>query len=448
MYGFTVGRSRTKNPFRQRKLKCSVAMGVWDGGDSRKRCCLDNRSAELNRDIFLASPDWPPESTHNGICTYVGHLRTGLVALGHKPTVLSMAGSGPGEKSGDIIDLTAVPLPPRSLAQKVRTAIRSRRSWSFGIADASARRIKAAMGMLPARRPRLLEIEESFGLAEHFANRDFCLVVRAHGPYFKGAPALGLSADRRAKDRCAAEARAIKHANGISAPSQYILDAILEEWEISGIPTAVIPNPAVAVPIEMRWQPRMTRAPQILYVGRFDRLKGADVILNAFNVVVARHPQAELLFAGPDSGLVDDAGRRWTLREYAEAHLSPSALARLHYLGTVSRERLQSLRKSAAACVVASREENFPYAALEALGAGCPLVAARMGGVPEIVVDGQNGLLFRSGEAASLAEQLERVIDDPALAGRLSAGAQVSFERYSPTNVALATLKFYERLVA
>jgi glycosyltransferase involved in cell wall biosynthesis len=408
---------------------------------------LDNRSAELNCDIFLTSPDWPPESTHNGICTYVGHLREGLIAVGHKPTVLSMAGRRAGPDSSDIIDLTGVPLSRRSLAKRVRTALRSRRSWSFGIADAASRQINAAMRLLPAGRPRLLEIEESFGLAEHFVGRDFALVVRAHGPYFKGAPALGLSADRRAQDRCAAEARAIKHADGISAPSQYILDAISEEWDIEGIPTTVIPNPAVPVPREMRWQPSKSGPQKILYVGRFDRLKGADVLLDAFNMVAARHPQVELLFAGPDSGLVDDEGRRWMLREYADAHLSPSALTRLNYLGTVSRDLLHELRKGAAACVVASREENFPYAALEALGAGCPLVAARMGGVPEIVVDEQNGLLFRSGEAASLAAQLERVLEDGALAENLSAGAQASFERYSPTNVALETLRFYERVV-
>jgi glycosyltransferase involved in cell wall biosynthesis len=409
---------------------------------------LSARFVEFDRDIFLTSPDWPPEATHNGICTYVGHLREGLIELGHGPTVLSMANRMPSVQQRDVIDLTAVRLDPRSLITRLRSAMRSRQSWSFGIADAAARQISAALRSLPSRRQRVLEIEESFGLAEHFVDRDFSLIVRAHGPYFKGAPALGLSSDRRAQDRCAAEARAIKHADGISAPSQYILDAISQEWDIEGIPTAVIPNPAVPVSPEMRWRRSKSGPHKILYVGRFDRLKGADILLDAFNLIAAKHPNVELLFAGPDSGLVADDGRRWMFHEYADAHLSPAAIARLRYLGTVSRDRLQDLRKSAAACVVASREENFPYAALEALGAGCPLVAARMGGVPEIVVHEQNGLLFQSGQAGSLASQLERVLDDASLGDTLSAGALRSFERYRPINVALETLKFYERVAA
>jgi glycosyltransferase involved in cell wall biosynthesis len=293
-----------------------------------------------------------------------------------------------------------------------------------------------------------LEIEESFGVAEHFAERDFSLVIRAHGPYFKGAPALGLSADARAIDRCAAEARAVRYADGISAPSQYILDAISKEWDLDGIPTVVIPNPAVPAPADLRWKRTTSEPFQILYVGRFDRLKGADLLLQAFDLLVAKRLNVELLFAGPDSGLVSQDGRVWMLREYAEVHLSPNALLRMRYLGVVTRDVLREYRQKATVCVVASREESFSYAALEALGAACPLVASDSGGVPEIVMDEHNGLLFRSGDAQALAAQLGRVVEDAELSERLSEGARDSVSRYCPVKIAAETLDFYSRVVA
>jgi glycosyltransferase involved in cell wall biosynthesis len=396
--------------------------------------------------IFLVSPGWPPEAAQNGICTYVGHLREGLIGLDCKPTVLALSGVVSATGSERVIDLGAVRLEPRSHFARARAGFRSRASLSFGISDANARRISAAMSNISGTRPRVLEIEESFGLGEHFTGRDFSLVVRAHGPFFKGAAALGFPFDRRVRDRCAAEARAIRHADGISAPSQYILDAISREWDISGIPTAVIPNPAAPVSADFRWRPDTTSPKQILYVGRFDRLKGADLMLQAFNAISEKRSDVKLLFAGSDNGLTDDEGRHWKLHDYAEAHLSPGARSRFHYLGVVSRTTLQDIRRSSAVCVVASREETFSYAALEALGAGCPLVAARMGGVPEMVVDEQNGLLFESGSVESLAAQLVRALEDDALCKRLSLAALQNFDRYLPVNVALETLNFYERV--
>lgn len=420
--------------------------GVHVAGREYEGNALPSLSEKFDPEIFLVSPDWPPETAQNGICTYVGYLREGLIGLDCKPTVLAMASKALATESEDVVDLGAVRSQPRSVFSRVNAGFRSRLSWAFGIADANARRISAVMSSTSGSRPRVLEIEESFGLGGHFRDRDFSLVVRAHGPFFLGAAALGIPFNRRVKDRCAAEARAIRHADGISAPSQYILDAISREWDISGIPTAVIPNPAVPVPSDFRWRPDTPDPKQILYVGRFDRLKGADLMLKAFNAIAERISDVNLVFAGTDNGLTDDDGRHWKLQEYAEAHLSPSARSRFFYLGVVSRTRLQDLRQCSAVCVVASREETFSYTALEALGAGCPLVAANMGGVPEMVVDEHNGLLFESGRFESLAAQLLRVLKDDALSKRLSEAALQSCDQYVPLNVALQTLNFYERV--
>ena len=90
------------------------------------------------------------------------------------------------------------------------------------------------------------------------------------------------------------------------------------------------------------------------------------------------------------------------------------------------------LYRAADVAVLSSSWENFPHAIVEALAVGTPVVATAVGGVPEIVEDGQNGLLVPSGDAQGLAAAI-RI----ALVGRerLAAAAPASVERFSPERI-------------
>ena len=81
--------------------------------------------------------------------------------------------------------------------------------------------------------------------------------------------------------------------------------------------------------------------------------------------------------------------------------------------------------------------ENCPYSCLEAMAAGRPIVSSDAGGLPELIRDGDNGLLARSGDPASYIEALERLIEDRHLRDRLSAAARRSVEE-SFTDVEIA----------
>jgi glycosyltransferase involved in cell wall biosynthesis len=97
---------------------------------------------------------------------------------------------------------------------------------------------------------------------------------------------------------------------------------------------------------------------------------------------------------------------------------------------------------------VCSRYENFPNVVLEAMARGCPLVAPEVGGVPEIVQDGRNGLLFRPGDAADLAQKLLALLGNPSLAEKLGRqGAVDCSERYDPDKLAEKTIAFYRQVI-
>lgn len=94
-------------------------------------------------------------------------------------------------------------------------------------------------------------------------------------------------------------------------------------------------------------------------------------------------------------------------------------------VGWKTREALAVLYQAASICVVPSLwEEPFGLVALEAMACGRPVCAARTGGLAEIVVDEETGLLFERGDAADLARCLERLLADPALAARMGAAGR------------------------
>src|SRR6185437_16524997 len=83
-----------------------------------------------------------------------------------------------------------------------------------------------------------------------------------------------------------------------------------------------------------------------------------------------------------------------------------------------------------------SHAEALPMSLLEAMAAGCPVIASAVGGIPDLVQHGKNGLLVSRGEPSALARALKALLDDPDLAARLGRGARATIAgRYTPNHV-------------
>jgi len=212
----------------------------------------------------------------------------------------------------------------------------------------------------------------------------------------------------------------------------------------------VIPNPIDTVPAPERWSLSRCERNLILFVGRFDRVKGGDLAIDAFARVVREVPAARLLFVGPDRGLVDGAGKIWQLGPYLEAKLGdPAERAQVSVLGVRSGPEILELRRRAHVTIVCSRYENLPMTMLEAMGMGCPVVASDAGGLPETMVDGQSAVSFRSDDASHLAAQIVSLLGDDLLAARLGAeAARLCSVRYGPELIARKTTQYYRRVLA
>lgn len=141
--------------------------------------------------------------------------------------------------------------------------------------------------------------------------------------------------------------------------------------------------------------------PVLLSVARLVPDKDHDTLLKAFARLSPRHPEAQLWLVGN--------GPRRPILEQQVQNLGLSA--RVKFLPV--QQDLRPLYQQADLFVLSSRAEALPNVILEAMAAGLPVVATRVGGVPEAVMPEATGLLVASGDDAGLAAALGRLLDDP-----------------------------------
>jgi glycosyltransferase involved in cell wall biosynthesis len=209
---------------------------------------------------------------------------------------------------------------------------------------------------------------------------------------------------------------ALSRARTIVVPSEY-LAGVARGFGVDPARVVVISNPAPDVaPSGQAPHPNT-----FVYAGRLTRQKALGVAIDAF----ARVPGAQLTVVG-------DGPERAALEQRAHG---AGLDARISFLGAQPRARVLDLLGGAWASVLSSDWENLPHAAVESLAVGTPVVATSVGGVPEVVHDGVNGLLVPPGSPEALAGALRRLVDDPALRARLAEGAVPSVAALSRDRV-------------
>ncbi|HYA10652.1 MAG TPA: glycosyltransferase family 4 protein [Thermoplasmata archaeon] len=180
--------------------------------------------------------------------------------------------------------------------------------------------------------------------------------------------------------------------------------------------------------------------PFLLFVGRLASNKGLLPLLEAFAPLARRDPLATLVLLGEDGGMarqVDVKARALGVSE------------RVRRIGHVPDDRLLAAAyHDARALVLPSDYEAFGLVLLEAMGQGTPVIASRVGGIPEIVDDGRTGLLVPPGAPGALGEAIARLWDDPELGRRMGeAGRTTVVPRYTWEAVAGELERLYREVV-
>ena len=178
--------------------------------------------------------------------------------------------------------------------------------------------------------------------------------------------------------------------------------------------------------------------PYVLAIGRHVEQKGFDLLLRAFARL-----SADPAF-GHDLLLAGDGVEHAALRAMAdELKLGD----RVTFPGRVDHATAMRLFAGCSFFVLPSRHEPFGIVNLEAMAAGTAVVATAVGGVPEIVTDGSNGLLVPAGDVAALAAAVGRVAADADLRGELGTAGQARAAKFTWPAIADQYVAIYERVV-
>ncbi len=146
----------------------------------------------------------------------------------------------------------------------------------------------------------------------------------------------------------------------------------------------------------------------ILFLGSLGQRKGVLDILRAVPLIFSKHPDARFLFAGGE----ENRGEKLRIDQLCK---EKQITKKVQFLGTVTGLAKLELFQSAMIYILPSYGENLPFALLEAMAVGLPVIATPVGAIPEIVKDGRNGFLIQPGDYQALARRINQLLNDRAL---------------------------------
>lgn len=181
--------------------------------------------------------------------------------------------------------------------------------------------------------------------------------------------------------------------------------------------------------------------PVILYVGRFEANKDLNLLIKAGGVLKSKINDFKIVLVG-----FDGAKRQFAkLQKLAERNGIKNRIINLGFIPNDS-AKLPLVYRAADVFVIASYFETQSIVTIEALASGLPVIASESGALPELVVRGQNGLLFRPGDFSDLAEKLEFFFKHPEGVGSMEKAARNSALPHSLRVVSEKWLETYRKL--
>jgi glycogen synthase len=388
--------------------------------------------------IALMSFEYPPETGFGGIGTYTWYQARALVKLGHEVHVLAGANE------------------PTPLRSDYHDGVRVFRFRSDGHAMRGFRQLdklhwwwtknRLENGLSMYRAFQTLRREHDYDIiempecgAEGLLVNNLMratTVVKFHSPARLIMPYYDVQKADIAL--CSAvEKLGMRRASHFSACSRFLARDVRDKLGIQR-PVRVVPNGidldlfdrSEQVDVRRKFGLPRDRL-MIFFSGRMERRKGIHLCKEIAASVLKRYEVA-FVFAGQD------------LFNYMSNEILPylrgeKLRGSIHYLGRLDLTDVRSLLSQVDIFLLPSLWENCPYSCLEAMAAGRAIVSTDQGGMPELICDGENGLVARSEDPAAFITSLERLIEDQPLRERLGSAARRTVEE-SHTDVAIARM--------
>jgi len=424
--------------------------------------------------IAFISYEFPSEII-GGIGTYVRHAAEMMRNRGHAVTVLCATETLARIESWNGCTVIRIPCDSRHLFSRVVVPelVRLHKSSPFDVVEvpdlyAESEGLRERLPALPivyrAHTPLYVPscIDfEAFGAARYLSGirRLLGLLTLRQSPSSVWRQALARCFWSRAyrpdDDR---ERRAALEADIIVPPSHRLASRLSKDWMLPQDRIRILPYPHIPAPRLLAIPSGATKK-HVCFFGGVKYFKGLHTLGKAIPLVLQDHPEATFTLAGPAgsspspdcslSAFRRDAILRWRptldcLRPLIAGH-ERSVLVR----GFVPQEELDSLLAPASVTVFPSLFDNFPNACLEAMSAARAIVATKSGGMEEMLVDGDSGLLVDVNDHRSLASAISRLLARPSLVRSLGEAARLRVcAEYNPIRIGSLQEDLYKEAIA
>jgi L-malate glycosyltransferase len=210
--------------------------------------------------------------------------------------------------------------------------------------------------------------------------------------------------------------RVFRRADWIVAPSTYLARAI----ETHGFHAQIIPN-AIRLPA-YPYRLRTSVRPRLFWMRSFHAIYNPHMAIRVLAALREIYPDASLVMGGGDKGLRADVQRLASTLGVADAVRFPGFL-----------NMADKIREGSQADIFISTNtiDNMPVAVIEACSLGLPVVSTNVGGMPDLLEDGKTGMLVRDNDTSAMTAAIQRLVEEPDLASRLSAAGRQLAQRSS-----------------
>lgn len=355
--------------------------------------------------VLLVTGIFPPDI--GGPATYVPMIGAELVRRGHRVAVVTLSEAARDNDDAypfRVIRLRRPLFKPFRMARTVAALIREGRNSDVLLVNGLY--LEACLANLILRKPLVQKCVGDWAW-ERATNKLW--VTTSFQEFQQGWSGLRAELLKRLRNYC------VNRADAVIVPSRY-LGRTLAAWGVPQEKIVPIYNAVETPSVAPSVLPLSTEI-KLVTVGRLIALKRIDQLIHA----LADCPAAGLVIVGdgPERNRLENLVHDLALDE------------RVFFAGQRARADTLALMAACDLLVLNSSHEGFPHVALEAMSLGLPVVATAVGGTPELIRDGENGVLLSPQPNGALSETLSRLLCAPTERARLASAGRRSVEQFS-----------------
>ncbi|HEX3020146.1 MAG TPA: glycosyltransferase family 4 protein [Chitinispirillaceae bacterium] len=393
--------------------------------------------------IAIVNSEYPSPSgcDQGGIATYSYTIANILAQIGHKVEILLREGTVP-ENLHDQVTIHYYKFQPVRKTPSILSLLKKDiTDWELG----HSQYIFDLLSKI--HQQNIIDIAEfpDYGglAAARKSSCPFPVIINFHTPSELVDRINQTEFTRSRKALHSFERKAIYNSNGFRCPSISLRYDICKLYNLKLSDIRIIRNPVSIDHFNSINKKQKKNRFDILFAGRLERRKGAEMLINAIHLLLQINSSIYLTIAGNS-----EPGGEHHYRDALEMSLSREERSRVYFSGPLTRKNLSILYCRSSLFLFPSIFENAPYSLFEAITARLPVLASACSGIKEIIKHKENGLLFKPGNVDDLCEQVNFALSNYQRCCCMADNAYEELKQINnPQKIATDSLQFYQQVI-